>query len=558
MNPQTASNLIRWRKWLRPLWLAQLVVLLAVAVFFRLWRLDHVPGVNGDEAWMGVQALRWLDGQGITWRTPTGNPINTFHFLPQALLHAVAPPSITLLRTPVLVSGLLALIVNYLMCRQAFDRSLAALSTLLLALLPVNIAYSRFAWDASQSVLFTLPVIYASLLALRQPQRRIRWLLLAALCQSAAILVHPTNVFVAPLPVLAAGIVFRRPLAASLSAARTEWRCRLIWLTGGLVLVAGLFWWGPWIQLAARRLISPAHYGAFVGNYLDLFSGTTVFRFLTGAQHATGLYRLAAGGVFVFAAWGLWRQGWACIQRRLLLIGGGVSTGAFFLFAGPQAAAAGNERYAICLIAPGALLLSLGLHWWCRQRALVGIGVCLAAGWLLLASFYIHYFRFVQETGGKAQQTFRTARIEPKRAVARYLQTAAQDPPGLIAVTTEWWNYWPLAYFTFGDGAIRVVATAGGDAAFGQTPALPASVPWLEEGRLEQGRLAQGRGQPGLGGQRLPTEAGPRVCFVEFAGSPRARGIANRLVAQGIGVRATHIPAGGQRPILTVLWPAAE
>ncbi|MDH3718097.1 MAG: glycosyltransferase family 39 protein [Planctomycetota bacterium] len=549
MKQEQARSKIGQPTSLRWLLVANVVALLAVAVFFRAWRLDHMPGVNGDEAWIGVQALRWLDGQSNVWLTPTGNPINVFHFLPQAFLHSLLPPSITLLRLPVLISGLLALVVNYLMCQRAFDRSVAVLSTVLLALLPINIAYSRFAWDASQSVLFTLPVIYASVLAVQRPRQRIRWLLIAGACQLAAIVVHPTNVFVAPLPVLAAVIVFRRPLAVTLSAARTGWRWRLMWLTVAVlpVGVAWLLW--PWTQLAARRVISPLHYGVFAANYLDLFSGTTVFRFITGAQNAAGetstwLYRLAAAGLVLFAAAGLWRQGTERLEQRLLLLGVGLSTLAFFLLAGPMAAAAGNERYAMCLIAPGALLLALGLDWWCRQGAVTGRLVCLAAGWMLLVSFYANYFQFAEATGGQAQRTFRTGRIEPKWATAIYLRAAAEDSHGVVAVTTEWWNYWPLAYLTYRDSAIRVVATAAGDAAFGESPALPHSVPYLDS--------------PPDAMPSLHPLTGQRVCFVEFAGSPRSAAIADRLDEQGIAVRAVQVPDWCQRPVLTVLWPVTD
>ena len=34
--------------------------------------LGRLPGVNGDEAWYGVQVLRLLSGEAVDWRTPTG------------------------------------------------------------------------------------------------------------------------------------------------------------------------------------------------------------------------------------------------------------------------------------------------------------------------------------------------------------------------------------------------------------------------------------------------------------------------------------------------------
>jgi len=94
-----------------------------VAVLLRSLDLGNIPGINGDEAWSGVQALRMLRGDPIDWRTPTGNPINFFFILPLVGLHAVLPASFWLLRIVPLVSGLLALAANYFLCRRAVRRA---------------------------------------------------------------------------------------------------------------------------------------------------------------------------------------------------------------------------------------------------------------------------------------------------------------------------------------------------------------------------------------------------------------------------------------------------
>ena len=52
--------------------------LLVVAVAFRLWRLGSLPGVNGDEAWFGVQAVDLISGRSVDWRTPSGNILPQF------------------------------------------------------------------------------------------------------------------------------------------------------------------------------------------------------------------------------------------------------------------------------------------------------------------------------------------------------------------------------------------------------------------------------------------------------------------------------------------------
>ncbi len=81
-------------------WFARINVaaLLFVAIWFRIDRLDHLPGANGDEAWYGVQAEAVLHGEPISWRTPTGNLLNPLFFGPLLALHAIFEPSFGLLR----------------------------------------------------------------------------------------------------------------------------------------------------------------------------------------------------------------------------------------------------------------------------------------------------------------------------------------------------------------------------------------------------------------------------------------------------------------------------
>ena len=171
------------------------LALLIVAVFLRFYALGTIPGFNGDEGWYGVRAWEMFHGGVGDWNTPTGNPLNPLFVGPLALLHLWLPPSLWLLRAVALASGIAALAINWLMCRWVFDRRTAAISTVVLAVLPIDIAYSRFAWDACQSLAVTLPVLYFSLAAVRFPERFGRWIAAAILAQAVALWVHPTNVF---------------------------------------------------------------------------------------------------------------------------------------------------------------------------------------------------------------------------------------------------------------------------------------------------------------------------------------------------------------------------
>jgi hypothetical protein len=445
-------------------------LLVATAVFLRIWQLGNLPGVNGDEAWSGVQALRLLKGEPFSWRTPTGNPINVFLMLPLVALHAVFAPSFGLLRSVAVVSGLLALVLNYPLCRRAFDRRTAIVSTVLLAILPVNIAYSRFAWDASQSLLATVLVLYLPLIWLRRGRGLNSFPVGAMLALAAAIVVHPTNVFSVPLVVVPIAYARRRQLLAGLRdsalPARPGSLVALLVASAVLVFVA-------WQVLAAlvTRLHGPGEFGGFCQNYLRLLSGATVYEYIASIQQATGplapfawlplACKLLFGVVVVIAGWGLVRRRSANVAEvdvSLLLSWGTMLVG-FALVAGPASIAPHFERYGICLVAPGVLVLTRGLVWWIepeRPHAYAATWCLVLAAWLFPVSFYAGYFQFIQRSGGLSQRAFGTAAEEPKLTVFR--EIVAQRAPGetLDVVASEWWLYWPLEYLALGEHDVTV------------------------------------------------------------------------------------------------------
>jgi hypothetical protein len=90
------------------------------------------------------------------------------------------------------------------------------------------------------------------------------------------------------------------------------------------------------------------------------------------------------------------------------------------------------------------------------------------AGWLPLADFHAHYFRFIEQTGGQSHLTFRTAEVEPKQAALQYiLQQATRrtefipfnrqnDGLDIWIVCSQWWNRWPIRYLALPERGVRV------------------------------------------------------------------------------------------------------
>ncbi|MDZ4817595.1 MAG: glycosyltransferase family 39 protein, partial [Planctomycetota bacterium] len=281
-DENVARPAVSLRTWLPICWSWILrincLALLLAAIVLRCWELGTIPGINGDEAWYGVQVMQILHGEAFSFTTPTGNLANPFYFLPLLALHSVFEPSFTLLRVVALVSGLAALLVNYWLCNKTFGRKSAVVSTLILAILPINIAYSRFGWDTSQSLLFTLPPIYLSLLAMLQPARRVSFTVWTIVSFAAAIVVHPTNLLIAPWLLVMLVYAWRDRIQQILPTWQKKGIVSLILLTAALMALGGRL--APLIE----RTHDAAQFGLFTKHLGHLFSGVSTYEFISGSM----------------------------------------------------------------------------------------------------------------------------------------------------------------------------------------------------------------------------------------------------------------------------------
>ncbi len=468
--------------WIVVLLAANFAAIAAAAIVFRCHMLQNIPGLNGDEAWYGVRAWEMLHGENFSPRTPTGNLLNPLMFLPLVLLHACFRPSVLLLRIAPLLSGLAALAVNWWMCRRIFDRPTAVVATLILALLPIDIAYSRFAWDASQSLLATLPVWLFSLAAVRFPARRDAATAAAIACLVPAILVHPTNIFAAA------------AIAASMATAWRQWRIDRRRLAVLAVAAMALIVWGTCMIKAKaggaltdrlRQLVLPGAHPHFTVLYANLFSGETVYHYIAGSHSWLRWPALGSGGqigigaalvwtILLASAWRLaifpifLRRKRGCrgplapadLADRVLVAAWLLELAGFLVLAGPRGMIPSQERYAICLVAPAVLLAARGAAaWWAeagRLKTPAALLACVLA-WLTLADFQEHYFAFIERTGGQAHATFRTAAVEPKLAALDCI-LQRRTPGGVWIAADSWWSYWPLKYFALGNRDVGVLA----------------------------------------------------------------------------------------------------
>lgn len=413
------------------------LVLLAVAL--RAVGLSHWPGINGDEAWYGVQLQQGLAGNWLPWRTPSGNLIDPFYFLLLLPAEWLAGPSFVALRWPALAAGLLLLGLAWRARR--FADTAADLWLPLLAFSPVLVLYSRLGWDPALT-----PLASAAALLLAWRGRG----LAAALATWAAALVHPANLFLIPLlfPLLLAGSPPRRRWQRSAEIGVFLLPALLSPLFNpGLSSEMGTFL----APLRARLLLLPG-WREFAQQSLDLFSGWSSLAYLAGRPGAWWSAALRGASLVALllgltAVPQLWRD--PDRRLRLLLCGWLLSWVLLYLTSGTAGTVPHQERYALFLVVPGLFLMAQLLNRLppplARGRSWITAAICL----FWIAALGGNFFRPLQQNGGNGPRPFRSAAREPKEALwHRYVALRRQRPAPLVAET--WWLYWPLRYLARG------------------------------------------------------------------------------------------------------------
>lgn len=421
-----------------------IVAIVAIALLFRIVGLGHLPGLNGDEAWYGVLAQSIAAGAEPSWRTPTGNLPGPFQLGSLLILQSIFPPSFALLRVPAVLSSIAAASLAWWLVRRHFGGPAGSIALILMAALPVNIAYARLGWDPSHVPLIGL--IAAAFALANRPTA-------CAAAFAVAMAAHPTSIFILPF------------LALCLLGAAKErdgWRPALVrtgMTAGGLLLIAlaMLMIITSGGNATARpsdvltRMIDPRQWAAFALLYGRLLTGQTVYQYVVGTDFGRARELIDFATILLLA--GMTAYGLSSLIRRPFGREAGVVAGwlatllGFFLIAGNGAITPQFERYALCLIGPTVIALAvlvreLGGR---EARLLFPLGISASLAMLLLAGFGQFYVRALEMNGGLAHRTFQTGSVEPKQAAFDAIQAEAAGRPTRV-IAEDWWLYWPIAY----------------------------------------------------------------------------------------------------------------
>lgn len=413
------------------------IVFLA-AVLFRLIDLDSVPGLNGDEAWYGIQAANLIHGRPLEWMAPSGRPlINLLFFIPVFLLQLFFEPAFWILRTPSVIAGLTAIFLCYFLFRDILGRPAAVSLSLLTATLPINIAYSRFGWDPSLIIVFSVLLVYFAL------RGNLKGILISL---SLALAAHPAALFLMPVVITIALAQTNSPL---LPAGTIQRKIGAIFLLICILLVAIV---AAGTGNAESRLLSLTGMKLLFSHIGGLFSGETVYRYIVDPATELGLtdpsILLAITPMLSLLAFRRTASPSSRANALALSIGLLLSLLCGYIMFGPWLVIPHTERYGIYLVFPVTILFVMLLHGAApSHKQFRPLALVVALSLFFLVGFHQHYRVPLQDNGGNSQIAFRTGEMDPKQVAYLGILEETQGRPVRI-FAHGWWIWQPLLYLS--------------------------------------------------------------------------------------------------------------
>jgi hypothetical protein len=435
--------------------------LLLVSLGFRLLWLDRLPGINGDEAWYGVQAGRFVAGESWTARTPTGLVPNPLLFFTESLLLCFFEPSFWVLRLPIAIWAAIGLALTYVLHRWVFGDPVEAIVVgAVTSCLPAHLAYSRFCWDGSFAFV-SFPLVVYPLLKFLSGDRTTKTIGLLAAASLLAVWIHVTHVVLVFAVVLCVLWGFRKSISERIRRLPITTTAVLIAVSViGVVLVRKSRDAKILIESFASSIdLLPQH----LGSLADVLLGSRVYEYLSGVptpdwiRWTHPLFYLGAALVL----WSLARNGTADDRRLAILT---IVMCMMLLLAGRalRLQLASYERYFLYLVPLSGLLLVRGIRAIGRRLGdRIGSpvnAVALGVAGLLLVQFWSCYFRPLrdQRFSSRLHRTFLSGADEPKAAAAEAIRARLRPGAKHIVVAQDWWVQHPIDYLLAGRCEVRL------------------------------------------------------------------------------------------------------
>ncbi len=433
-------------------------VLVCLALALRLTFIDHIPGINGDEAWAAFKIRQFMLGQRDTWMlvTPTNRYIPLLGLLTW-FCEQWGAPSFALMRIPGAMCGVGLVVAAGLAARRVFHWEVAAWAVAtLVACLPMHIAYTRMTGADMFVGLSTLALAYCVL--------RGHWLMAVLVGFTVSLWVHPIISLLAP----SVGLLIWYAVLPKWQASKPQ---KAVIFSLSIAVLGGCAWKlftryaGRTSQIGLAEALSVNNFLRFWVTLGDALSGGSSYFYFTGHVPAVWAFilsgvGLAILGLIVYTAIVLWKQEQLPVPDRTFAVGCVASALMFYAVSPLQSN--GIERYCLFLTVP--MVFSLGLlaqHGKFSARSIVVVTSLFC--WLALASFYGLLLRPML-AGASSHETYSTANPEPKAAAWAWIAQDSQKSAGdrrMTIVADSWWLYWPLAYLSSESNRFHVYQAPG-------------------------------------------------------------------------------------------------
>lgn len=392
---------------------------LSTSVFFRFFKLENIPALCGDEAWSAAQAQLAYLGLPHTWTVTSGRFLSPFYIALTYLTQAVEPFAI---RYPAFVMGCLPVLLAFPALKTCINKEAAFLSTILIAVLPIHIEFSRLAWDLCFMPLFGLGFTVSIL------RKKWIWSLFFVVC---GVLVHPTFIMLLSVVV----IVYLTEMKIQGKFPSVKWLIAMF-----VVLVALAFWAFTWLPPSFPIFIpSLFSFWIFVTGIGGIFMGPVIFAHLSGFVPTSLALTMNIGFLLLLLVFLIFYVKKLTLTQKAFIAGLGGSLIALYFGGGPSAVSPGLERGSLFYCIPLSVVLGLLF-----SEVRYGKWISYAFGTLLLFLTFQFFFQRTMKDGGMTAVTheFHTGPKDPKYAALEWIISDATKPGVYRFLVEDFTIYW--------------------------------------------------------------------------------------------------------------------
>lgn len=416
-------------------------LLVCVSIFLRIFHLENIPAICGDEAWTATQAQLAARGLPHTWIVTSHRLLSPFYIALSYLTQGVDPFGI---RYPAFMIGVLTIIISFPILSRAIGKEAAFLATLIVAVLPIHIEFSRLAWELCFVPLFGVMFTAFTL--------RKKWFA-ALLAVIAGTLSHPS--FINLLPVLVLVFLWARYKENKLPS-------KAVLILSGLVLIGLGIWAYSWLPPRFIRTdISFESIGVYITGVAGVFMGLVGFAFMADFVPPLAAWFLII--LFYLVVIGGTVMTWKRIPeiQKVFMAGIFLSIITIYILAGLAVVSPGFERASLFYCVP--ICAYLGTVF---SEIKFGKWKVFFLSLIMLGSTFAFLFMPVFEHGGKLTREFHTGPVDPKYAAYEWINTQiiqGKKPLFIAEDFSIFWNTWNFMLAHHGlETDLRHISEQGG------------------------------------------------------------------------------------------------